>query len=205
MRAPNVRSSTSGTITSSAGPAATTRPLQGDEVGQVGRHAVEVVGGEDDREPVAVEVVEQVEHLVAGADVDAGRSARRAAAGPAPQQRPRQEHALLLPAGQLPDVAGASSPMPSRRGPGRPRPSRGVAHGSRRRVGRDIRTHSATVTGKFQSTVSSCGTYDTGDAGLAHDRAVLRAPGAEQQAQQRGLAAARRADDAGERAACTPG
>ena len=40
-------------------------------MGQVGGDAVEVVGGEHDRQPVAVQVVEQVEDLVAGAHVDA--------------------------------------------------------------------------------------------------------------------------------------
>ena len=33
-----------------------------------------------------------------------------------------------------------------------------VGQGSSRDAGRDISTHSATVTGKFQLTVSSCGT-----------------------------------------------
>ncbi len=39
-------------------------------MGEVGGDAVEVVGREHDGEPVGVEVVEQVQDLVAGLDVD---------------------------------------------------------------------------------------------------------------------------------------
>ena len=58
--------------TSAGSPAAITSPVQADELGEVGGHPVQVVGGEHDGEPVGVEVVEQVEHLVAGLDVDSG-------------------------------------------------------------------------------------------------------------------------------------
>src|SRR4051812_36437271 len=43
------------------------------EVGKVGGDAVEVVGRQHDGQPVGVQVAQEVHHLVAGLDVDAGR------------------------------------------------------------------------------------------------------------------------------------
>ena len=69
------------------------------------RDAVQVVGGEHDRETVGVEVGEEVQHLVAGAHVDPGRGfVQQQHLRPA-EQRPRDEHPLLLAAGELADVA----------------------------------------------------------------------------------------------------
>ena len=67
--------------------------------------AVEVVGGQHDRNTVIVEVGEQVEHVVAGVDVHSrGRLVQEQKIGFA-QQCTSDEHALLLSAGQRADVA----------------------------------------------------------------------------------------------------
>ena len=68
----------------------------------MGGDAVEVVGGQHDRQPVAVEVGKEVEDLVAGAEVDTRRSRRWRIW---PKQRPGEEHVFLpSTAGQMADV-----------------------------------------------------------------------------------------------------
>ncbi len=110
--------------------------------------------------PSSVQVGEQVQHVVAGVDVDAGRRLVEQQAARAAEQGAGQEHPLLLAAGELADVplgqlgdaealehVAATSAR-----------SAALAQGTRRPAVRDISTHSKTVTGKFQFTVSSCGT-----------------------------------------------
>ena len=73
----------------------------------MGGDAVEVVGREQDREAARVQVVEQVQDLVAQARVDAGgRLVHEQQLGLA-EQRAGDEDALLLAARQLADVAVA--------------------------------------------------------------------------------------------------
>ena len=78
--------------------------VEAHEARQVRRDAVQVVGREHDRQAVGVEVAEQVQDLVAGPHVDARRGlVEEQEVGPA-EQRPGEEHALLLAAGELADV-----------------------------------------------------------------------------------------------------
>ena len=81
--------------------------VQADHARQVGGDAVEVVRRQQDRQAARVEVVEQVEDLVAQADVDAGRRLVHQQQLGLAEQRAGDEHALLLAAGELPDVAVA--------------------------------------------------------------------------------------------------
>ena len=145
--------------TSRGAPVADDLAVEADEVRQVGGDAVEVVGGEHDRQPVGVQVVEQVQDLVAGAHVDAGRRLVQQQQVGLAEQRAGDEHALLLAAGQLADVAvGQVADAEPVEHLVRPRPARrGSRHGRRRPSVRAISTHSPTVTGKLQLTVSTCG------------------------------------------------
>ena len=83
--------------------------LQAHEVGEVGGDAVQVVGREHDGEAVGVEVGEEVQDLVAGAHVDAGRGLVEQQHSGLAEQRPGDEHPLLLAAGELADVAIAEA------------------------------------------------------------------------------------------------
>ncbi len=74
-------------------------------MGEVGSDPVEVVGGHHDRQATGVEVVQQVEHFVAGLDVDAGGGFVHQQELGAGEQGPGDEHPLLLAPGQLADVA----------------------------------------------------------------------------------------------------
>ena len=157
--APNVCSSTSGVIIAwcSLGnhPA-----VDGDQVRQVCRHPVEVVRRQHDRDARPRAGLEQVEHVVPGADVDAGRwlvqyqrrcgslnNARarnmRCCCPPDSWRMCRQQAIDPEPLEHLLDVESRSVRL---------------AQGSCLRVVLAISTHSKTVTGKFQFTVSSCGT-----------------------------------------------
>ena len=133
--------------------------VEADEVGQVGGDAVEVVGGQHDGEAVVVELAEQVQDLVAGAHVDArGGLVDEQQVGRA-EQGAGDEHPLLLAAGELADVAVAevadAEPVEHIGDARAARP--GWSTASAGRCGRAISTASATVTGKFQLTVSTCG------------------------------------------------
>ena len=204
MRAPKVRSSTSGTITSAGGPAAMTRAVQRDQVRQVGGHAVEVVGGQHDRQAVAVEVVEQVQHLVAGADVDAGgRLVHAAAAAAGAAARGRGTCAAAGRRTARGCGGRARSPMPSRsRTVGDLGASpRGVGpRAAAAAVGRAMSTHSRDRDREVPVDGLELRDVRHGDARAARTT-VPRCgrDGAEQQAQQRGLARPGRPDDAGER------
>ena len=127
---------------------------------QVAGDAVQVVRREDDREAEVVQVVEQVEDVVAGADVDARRRLVHQQQVRIAEQCPGDEHALLLAAGELADVRDPPGPRcRAATAPRAPRPrSARLRHGRMRPDVRAISTHSATVTGKFQLTVSTCGT-----------------------------------------------
>ena len=73
-------------------------------MGKVGSDAVEVVGGQDDRQPVAVQVAEEVEDLVAGPEIDTrGRLVHQQQLR-STEQCPGDEHSLLLASGQLANV-----------------------------------------------------------------------------------------------------
>jgi hypothetical protein len=126
---------------------------------QVGRHAVEVVGAEHDRQPLVVQAAEQVQHLVTGAHVDPRGGLVEEQHVGAAQQGPGDEHPLLLTARQVADVAPAQvadAEVVERLGHltalgacrRRPPPARVAGHQST----------SSTVTGKCQLTVSTCGT-----------------------------------------------
>ncbi len=175
------------------------RAVERDEVRQVCRHAVQVVRREHDGQAVAVQLVEQVQHLVTGSDVDPGRWLVHEQELGTPQQRPGDEHALLLAAGQLADVPTGElsdaealedgddvAPLVLRRPGQQPRaPARhehALGHGDR------------------EAPVHRLELGDVGDREPrpALDRAALRRHRAEQQPQQRRLARARRPDDAGE-------
>ena len=67
-------------------------------------HAVEVVRGEHDGNSVFVKVGEQVENIVTRGDVDAAGGFVHEHELWAPKERSREEHALLLPAGEFADV-----------------------------------------------------------------------------------------------------
>ena len=100
-----MRSSTSGTRTSCGRAGAEDGPVQAHELGQVGGDAVEVVRGEHDGQPVVVQVAEQVEDLVAGADVDARRRLVEQQQVGFGEQGAGEEHPLLLSTRQRTDVA----------------------------------------------------------------------------------------------------
>ena len=105
-----------------------------------------------------------MEDVVAGLEVDAARRLVEEQEGRVGDQRPGEEDALLLAARQLADVAfgepadpeALEQPVDARAGR---RPSAQGRHG--RPAHRPISTTSRTVAGKFQSTVSSCGTQPT--------------------------------------------
>ena len=99
-----MRSSTSGVMTSFGVPSATILLVDRHQVRQVRSHPVEVVGGEHDRDAVLVQVCQQVQHVVPGADVDAGRRLVEHQQAGVAQQSAGQEHPLLLAAGELADV-----------------------------------------------------------------------------------------------------
>ena len=86
---------------------------------QVRRDAVEVVGGQHDREPVGVEVVEQVQHVVAGAHVETRGRLVEEDDRCLGEQGSGEEHPLLLPTRELTDVSPrqtrASRAAPARR------------------------------------------------------------------------------------------
>ena len=105
MLAPYVRSSTSVVRTSPRHAVADHAAVQADDARQVRGDPVEVVRREDDRQPAGVEVVEQVQDLVAQAHVDARRRLVHEQQLGLAEQRARDEHALLLAARQLADVA----------------------------------------------------------------------------------------------------
>ena len=139
-------------------------PVDADDPRQVGGDRVELVGGEHDRDPVGVEVGEQVEDVVAGLEVDAARRLVEEQERRVGDQRAGQEDPLLLAAGQLADVAAgqAADAQPLEQADRRAGRSSAVAQARQRRSAqRPIRTTSRTVAGKFQSTVSSCGTQPT--------------------------------------------
>ena len=79
--------------------------VHADDVGQVGGEAVEVMGGEDDRDAVLVQVGEQVQDVVPGRDIDPACRLVEEEELRLPQQGASEEHALLLAAGELADVA----------------------------------------------------------------------------------------------------
>ena len=141
--APKVCSSTAGVMTSRGRAGRDHRLVQRHQLRQVGRHAVEVVGGQHDRDALGVELAEQVQHVVPGGDVDAaGRLVHQQQLRLA-QQRAGDEHPLLLAAGQLADVPAAElADARAGRAPApRPRVPSRDGHGRRRPV-RAISTHS---------------------------------------------------------------
>lgn len=83
------------------------------------------------------------------------------------EQRPRDEDPLLLTAGELAYVAITESPRPRRsRTVSASVRSSGLIRGERRVRERVITMTSRTVTGKFQSTDSTWGTYDIRSPGF---------------------------------------
>ena len=105
-----------------------------------------------------VQLVDHVHDVVARADVDAARGLVQEQQPRATEHRPRDEHPLLL-AARAPGCVG--------REPAEPEPIEDLlglvdllrdGHGSRRPSIRAIKTASRTVTGKYQFTVSTCGT-----------------------------------------------
>jgi hypothetical protein len=70
----------------------------------VGRHAVEIVCRKDDPDAVCVQVGEEVEDLVPGADVDTRSGFVEEDDSRSTDQCPSEEHPLLLAPGQFPDV-----------------------------------------------------------------------------------------------------
>ena len=78
--------------------------VEAHDAGQMHGHGVDFVGGEDDGDAGVVEVVEQVHHIVAGFDIHAGGGFVQQQEFGAAAQGAGQKDALLLPAGQLPDV-----------------------------------------------------------------------------------------------------
>ena len=84
-------------------------PVDAHDPRQVSRHGVELVGGHHDRHAGAVEVREQMQHLVAGLDVDAAGGLIEQQQHRVADHGPGQEHALLLTAGELPHLAVAQA------------------------------------------------------------------------------------------------
>ena len=117
-------------------PLATIRPFRATRLRQVGRDAVQVVGGQHDRDAVLMQVGEQVQHVVPRRDVDAGRRFVQQQQLGLAQQGPGDEHALLLPAGELADVPsgklGNAQPVEDLLRPRRA--SAAIGHGSSRRA-----------------------------------------------------------------------
>ncbi len=118
---------------------------------------VQFVGGEEDRDAVTVEVHEEMEDIVARLDVHtAGWFVEEQEARVA-DERAGEEDALLLTAGEVPDMLLAEGAMPSRSSSSiiwRRSAFRG--HGQMpESIALPMRTTSSTVTGKFQSMVSS--------------------------------------------------
>ena len=104
----------------------------------------------------------QVQDLVAGLDVESGRRFVEEDDLGAGEQRPGEEDTLLLATRQVPDV---TRPEAVQAQTVQHRVDLGAfpseIHGVRHPVARAMPTHSATVTGKFQSICSTCGTKPT--------------------------------------------
>ena len=171
--------------------------VEADEVRQVRGDAVEVVGGEEDRDAGRVELAQQVQHLVPQAHVDAGGGlVEQQQLGPA-EERPRDEHALLLAARELADVPPAelleTEPREHRghlvplgtAGPGQQPPA-------------DAGHQDALVDRHREAPVDRLDLGHVGhpQPGAPLDRALRRLEGPEHRAQQRRLAGARGADHA---------
>ena len=79
---------------------------------QVRRQAVEVVGGEQNRAPLAVQIAQQMQNLMPRAHIDAaGGFVQNQNVGLA-KHRPGHEHALLLTAAEFANVAAFQTMQP---------------------------------------------------------------------------------------------
>jgi hypothetical protein len=165
----------------------------------VRRHPVEVVRREQHGQAVAVQLVEQVEHLVARPHVHARRRLVHEQQLRPAQQRPGDEHALLLAAGQLADLpAGEVGDAQPLQHPRHLLPLGSGRSGQQARLA--ARHEHALRDGDREAPVDRLQLRHVRDrqARTPDHCAPLRAHGAQQQPEQRRLAGARRADHAGE-------
>ena len=87
------------------------RAVEADYPRQVRGHGVQLVGGHEDGDPLVVQLVEEVEDVVARADVDAARRLVQQEQLRVAYQRARQEDALLLASREASDMA-LEQPVP---------------------------------------------------------------------------------------------
>ena len=135
-------------------------PIQAHDLRQVRRNRVQVVGGQDHRHAIMVQLGQQMQHIVPGLDVHAGRRLVQEQQAWLAHKRASQEHALLLATAQVADVPTAEIADAQALEEVLDFDLLG-AHGSansRPGTASPMATTSRTVTGKFQSTVSSWGT-----------------------------------------------
>ena len=78
--------------------------IEADDPGEVGGDGVDLVGGHEDGHALVIKLVEEVHDLVAGLDVDAGGGFVEEEEPGVAYEGPGEEGALLLAAGELPDV-----------------------------------------------------------------------------------------------------
>ncbi|MDF3042397.1 MAG: hypothetical protein K0Q71_5103 [Thermomicrobiales bacterium] len=94
--------------------------VDADDPRQVRRDGIQLVGGEHHGHSLAVQLGEQVQDVVAGLDVDTGGGLVENEEVRLANQRARQEHPLLLSAGEVtnlpPAQAGQSQPLQDDRG-----------------------------------------------------------------------------------------
>ena len=79
--------------------------VQADDPGQMGGDGVDFVGGHDDGDALVVQLVEEVEELVAGLDVDADGGFVEEEQGWVADEGAGEKDALLLAAGEFTDVS----------------------------------------------------------------------------------------------------
>jgi hypothetical protein len=79
-------------------------PIHADHVGQVRGHRVQLMGREDDRDALSVQLGQQVQDVISRLDVHARGWLIQDQQFRFTNQRPRQEDALLLPAGEFTNV-----------------------------------------------------------------------------------------------------
>src|SRR5712692_282920 len=78
--------------------------VEADHPGKVGCHPVQIVGRNDDRHSLMVDLVEEVDDIVSGANVEPGRGFIQEDQVRLSDQRAAEKDRLLLAAGKLPDV-----------------------------------------------------------------------------------------------------
>ena len=166
---------------------------------QVSSHAVEIMGGQDDRDAVFVQVAEQVQDVVAGGDVNAARGLIEQQQLRIAQECTGKEHALLLPTGELADVTfrkiGNTEAIKHAHHSSSLR-----ATGPRQATSACARHQDALEHRDREVPVDSLKLRNVGDpqTRFSGDRSLAGLERAQEQAQQGGLAGPRGADNPGE-------